>query len=950
MIPRDLMYQFPQAGYLLVFFFVIAYLWVSLSHFRQRALATWAQGVVKASLGAMRSNWIYAICGFCLASAWILVVLALMQPAGNARYPQEQPPGAGEEAPLKRKSHDVVFLLDASASMTVKDTRTGTSRLEVAKELADEIASRMEGQALALYAFTTKATKIVPATLDYLFLRLMIRQVQINEGDIPGTDLEAALKDWKEATPSTVPALRTLILLSDGGDTQLESETGAQRQQRIQTILAQLGDPVKEHLRVFTIGIGSSKGATIPNMIYEGKPVVSSLQADVLEALSKAGRGNFYLASEYSALDIADDIHAWMGKDNPYYRDVSAFGQPSEEDRIYDLFYQIPLGIGILLLGVALLLPRSIQKIFLCIALAMPSLTFGLGTIDPVQRSIQTSIEIGHYDAALETIESLLATPELPNWKRNILFYNQGTIYLMVNDPKKSLSSFLQVNKPNSILNARLQWNTAVAKYKLATAYDADLFSNPDMAFHDYIKAFIFLREARYQAKDAQKSYCDMQLETGVSPCVPSEFLNNLDQASENALMRVSIEAGNYLVSRAPLVEVIPALQRGLRDAFFELNFLMTRPMDPALKERYQTLFIEEQNSWKSLWDSATLRIGESERTAFKAAHDEYTKITALLRKGRVEDSKEAALSCEQQLHALYASLVKASPSEALLRELLFNYRMVVSIFPLQEIEIQRLSQEQAQVFALLPPNPLMEDAKMLVKRATQALGAEQQVKARLFLLAATFQIRRLTHHYRENTPKEQLDLVMDAQELAFQVNQIALEHSLSIDESIFDLMKGTQLTVDNLLEDFWALAAKAQKDGFAKDCQAQPWGTVLPIVERGRRWALQAFSMMDESNPKLKTILTRQDQALQQFREALGKWDEAAKIKGCGGADYEPKPKEPPKESKAEEKNEEQEQQQQQPKPSTSNLLRLLQELEQDDRRPPEHKAMGPAQGSKPW
>ncbi len=85
----------------------------------------------------------------------------------------------------------------------------------------------------------------------------MLKQLQINEGGVSGTSIAAALKDMHERYFSIPTSLiKTLVLLTDGGDTYLETLQGQARDSEINSMVNSLGNPEQNHLRVFTIGMG----------------------------------------------------------------------------------------------------------------------------------------------------------------------------------------------------------------------------------------------------------------------------------------------------------------------------------------------------------------------------------------------------------------------------------------------------------------------------------------------------------------------------------------------------------------------------------------------------------------------------------------------------------------------------------------------------------------------
>src|SRR5690606_21686855 len=119
------------------------------------------------------------------------------------------------QASAFRKAHDVIFLVDASASMSVADMRGGLSRFNYAKEIVDAAISKLQGESVALSAFTSGVTVLSPLTMDYFFVRIMLKQMQINEGDIAGTNLVEAIAVTREQYfPFITPSLKSLIILT----------------------------------------------------------------------------------------------------------------------------------------------------------------------------------------------------------------------------------------------------------------------------------------------------------------------------------------------------------------------------------------------------------------------------------------------------------------------------------------------------------------------------------------------------------------------------------------------------------------------------------------------------------------------------------------------------------------------------------------------------------------
>jgi Ca-activated chloride channel homolog len=385
-----MIYDVPQAAYALSVLLLIFFLyWHVIKH---RRLALQKLGALTALVKgrSKKAQWVFMTS---IAVVWIAATVALMQPKSQPRkqsnplsnlaaQEQDQEKLVEESQPLpnqdskqtvvkRRKAHDVVFLLDVSASMQVNDTRTNHQRLEVAKEVIDEVVGLLDGQAVSLYGFTSELVPLVPSSVDYLFLRLFLRRVGINEGDSTGTDLIEALDAvQRHHARGGKQKNRTLVLLTDGGDTRVERAKEGERQKEIEAILSRLesheGRPGKTLWTVHCIGLGSKEGMVIPGITFNQQPVRSTLDEDLLMQVSKKGGGSYYFANSYSALAIAQDIISKLKQDESFEEEKIETTTWQQEQTIaqmhssftrQDLYFQVPLALAIILLTLELLLP-----------------------------------------------------------------------------------------------------------------------------------------------------------------------------------------------------------------------------------------------------------------------------------------------------------------------------------------------------------------------------------------------------------------------------------------------------------------------------------------------------------------------------------------------------------------------------------------------------------------
>jgi len=370
MITTKFFHAYPQAAYLVILLIPFFFLFLYLSIYRKTVFQKLASQNLLDTILYRRPTFNYWRKCFLLSLAWVLATFALMDPKGNARYPESIEKEEKKEKQgvnLKRKSHEIIFLVDTSASMAVKDARNGQSRLDYAKEILDETIRRLNGESVSLYVFTSETNKQVPSTLDYIFTRLVLRNTGINEGGAGGTNLHDAINHVMNDYPSHPDEkLKTLIVFSDGGDGIYEEGSDVNKKNRLDQIVKIIDESSKKNLRVVTIGMGSREGGEVPNVVYKGQSVSSSLDPTILKELSKKGRGQYFESNSYGTLVLIDRLVEVVGRDNPFLKEyeakVQVYLDKEGHNFIYDRYYQRPLGVAILLLLLVIIFPENWKR------------------------------------------------------------------------------------------------------------------------------------------------------------------------------------------------------------------------------------------------------------------------------------------------------------------------------------------------------------------------------------------------------------------------------------------------------------------------------------------------------------------------------------------------------------------------------------------------------------
>lgn len=584
MIWRTLHYDFLSAALLLLLLIPLAYSFIFLYQDRKKKMQAFASPPILEAILEKRAYFWLKTFLYCLA--WICGVIALMEPKGNERYAgtsASAPLASSSQTarPLRKKAHEVILLIDASSSMNVADV-SGKTRLESAKAIADDLMSRLKGENISLFAFTGTTMQIVPSTLDYLFTRLMLRQIQINEGETEGTNIKQALdfvKNLYFEKPSSTT--KTIILFSDGGDTRLVGLSTAQTKQAIQEIMSPIANAEENHLRVFVVGIGSASGATVPGVSFHGSPVISALEEPLLRKLSIAGRGDLFLVSHMTSLQIAQKLAQNIAKEESFIDAAEAAPDQQDNTHLYDLYFQIPLGIAILALAGCLFLPDTRRK-----RSALLSLVFLLGneslhSQDPT-RLAQAYFESGDYPQAEREYE-LLLDEDMPQWQQDILQYNIGTALLAQGSWEEAMPH-LQATVRTSLplLKQRASANLAAARLMQLNSQLNTLPKDSPIS----IQLFLLFRQALFDMEKSRTAECELEALEGAATCPPINIENQ--------------KAHNYLESIVHSLTESRPMKTRIEDAIaflYHKNDLpdKNRPSDPSPAAFLEKLIAQEE-------------------------------------------------------------------------------------------------------------------------------------------------------------------------------------------------------------------------------------------------------------------------------------------------------------------------------------------------------------------
>lgn len=193
---------------------------------------------------------------------------------------------------IKREGVDIVFALDVSKSMLAEDI--APNRLEKSKQLIHKIIDQLGSDRVGVIVYAGSAYQLLPITTDLASAKMFLQMANPDMVSNQGTAMYEALDKAINYFDNDEQTNRFLFVVSDGEDHEGNTEKIAQQ--------------ANEYgIRIFTVGVGSSNGATIPikqNGVFvehkkdqNGEVVITKLNETILSEIANKGNGKYILGN-----------------------------------------------------------------------------------------------------------------------------------------------------------------------------------------------------------------------------------------------------------------------------------------------------------------------------------------------------------------------------------------------------------------------------------------------------------------------------------------------------------------------------------------------------------------------------------------------------------------------------------------------------------------------------
>jgi Ca-activated chloride channel homolog len=210
-----------------------------------------------------------------------LLIIALARPQFGSRLEE-----------VKREGIEMIIALDVSRSMLAEDIKP--NRLERAKQAIINLVNRMQDDKIGMIVFAGDAYTQLPMTTDYISARLFLANINTEIVSKQGTAIASAIELGTKSFTQDPESSKVIVIISDGENHEGDAVQAAAKAK-------------EKGIKVYTIGMGSAKGAPIPlsrrsgqggfMKDRKGEVIISKMDPSMLRKIAQEGDGEFFRAS-----------------------------------------------------------------------------------------------------------------------------------------------------------------------------------------------------------------------------------------------------------------------------------------------------------------------------------------------------------------------------------------------------------------------------------------------------------------------------------------------------------------------------------------------------------------------------------------------------------------------------------------------------------------------------
>ena len=284
----------PEYLYLLLLVPIITLMMIYFSRERKKAMNNFGDANLISHLMPAFSGKRMSFKAILLLLAFTLQVFVMAGPQFGAKLET-----------MKRKGIELMIAIDVSNSMNAQDIQP--SRLEMAKMAVSRLIDNLGDDRIGLVVFAGQPYVQLPITTDYPSAKMFLSTINTQMVPTQGTAIGAAINMCTNSFRDNPDINKAILVITDGENHEDDAVAAAQA-------------AAKNGIRVYTVGMGTAKGAPVPatagNMRdfikdRDGNVAISRIDEESLAQIAAKGDGAYIPAN-----NIRSGISALIGELN----------------------------------------------------------------------------------------------------------------------------------------------------------------------------------------------------------------------------------------------------------------------------------------------------------------------------------------------------------------------------------------------------------------------------------------------------------------------------------------------------------------------------------------------------------------------------------------------------------------------------------------------------------
>lgn len=475
--------------------------------------------------------------------------------------------------------------------------------------------------------------------------------------------------------------------------------------------------------------------------------------------------------------------------------------------------------------------------------------------------SLQTEAlaEAHDYLAASQMYEKLLDL-SLPDWQKERLFYNLGTIRLAQQNPVEALSFFQKINPVNLSL-VHFGSNFFINKGIAYLQYAQSLAVNNSSSLNQQIT---FIEQSLNAFDQAQQLDCQIQKKESSSICDSSFLLNQWISTTRLQLNEVLQNKRQKWMENASLEMLASLIDQNMQQW---MNFIkkyqeFSISMFPYFQYQAESLI----SIWKAIQQK---KLSIDQKETFEKSMAFYTNAVEKLSK---KDHSSAIKEWEQSIEFIKPLVFQKNQE---IRYVQLNYLILLLQNNLTVSSLQDLIEQFENLKIEKEQSPSIKQIQSFLKISLQALQAKQLEQAHFFLIAGYSKLNSIFNE-QNSTPAVILQQALDQANRTLELSFLAEAISGDNTAQIYTILKSQQTSILTQIAPFIPTVLKEQYERFHQDqdanahCQQTPWDQVIPLYDKGFRLAQNVEKQHQQTVLDFQTLIAAQIQTIKEWEQAL--------------------------------------------------------------------------------